>query len=204
VVGAGEFLLHFDPLARFSEGSDYRFMLAASEARQTWGHFLGVLAAPLYVVGCWHIYLMLKPANQRWAFVGFLLSAYGFMVGADWISSRSSIGAITHLQESQSLLQPLVDLYVLRYESLLSVVRITTLLLSIIIVILAWSGKSHYHKAIAFFNPLVLLLLNFVIYLIAPEIGKYMMPIALNIGFGLFFILSLLQARRLETSQESP
>lgn len=202
LVGIGEFLLHFDPQARFSEGGGYTFMLAASDARQTWGHFIGVLAAPLYVVGCWHIYLMLKPANQKLAFIGFLLGAYGFMIGADWISSRASIGAITHLDDAKSLLQPLVDLYVYRYESLLTVIRITTLLLSIIIIVLAWGGKSHYHKMMAFFNPIVLLLLNFVVYLIAPDVGKYMMPIALNIGFGLFFILSLLQANRIPENKE--
>ena len=56
LVGTGEFLLHFDPLARFSTDG-YAFMLAASDERQTAGHFLGVLGAPLYVVGCWHIYL---------------------------------------------------------------------------------------------------------------------------------------------------
>nr|CAA6830622.1 MAG: Unknown protein [uncultured Thiotrichaceae bacterium] len=201
LVGVGEFLLHFDPMARFSE-SDYAFMLAASDARQTWGHFIGVLAAPLYVVGCWHIYLMLKPANQTLAFIAFLLGSYGFMIGADWISSRASIGAITHLQDSKSILQPLVDLYVVRYESLLTVIRITTLLLSLIIIVLVWSGRSHYHKMMAFFNPIVLLLLNFVIYIIAPEIGKYMMPIALNIGFGLFFILSLLQVSRISENKE--
>ena len=82
-------------------------------------------------------------------------------------------------------------------ENLLTVIRVTTLILSIIIIILAWGGKSHYHKAMAFFNPIVLLLLNFVIYLISPEIGKYLMPIALNVGFGLFFTLSLLQATRI-------
>jgi len=196
LVGTGEFLLHFDPQARFADG-DYTFMLAASDSRQTLGHFLGTLAAPLYVVGCWHIYLMLKPANQKLAFIGFLLGAYGFIIGGDWISSRASIGAITHLQDAKLLLQPLVDLYELRYENLLTVIRVTTLILSIIIIFLAWGGKSHYHKAMAFFNPIVLLLLNFVIYLISPEIGKYLMPIALNVGFGLFFALSLLQAIRI-------
>lgn len=201
LVGAGEFLLHFDPLARFTEGGSYDFMLAASDERQTLGHFLGTLAAPLYVVGCWHIYLMLKPANQKLAFIGFVLSAYGFMVGGDWIASRASIGAITHLQESGSSIQALVDLYVLRYESLLTVVRITTLALSIIIAVLAWRGNSHYSKAMAFFNPIVLLAMNFVVFLIAPEIGKYMMPIALNIGFGLFFILSLLHTSKITTTK---
>ena len=197
LVGVGEFLLHFDPQARFTGGS-YDFMLAASDSRQTLGHFIGVLAAPLYAIGCWHIYLMLKPANRTLAFIAFLLGAYGFMIGADWISSRASIGAITHLQASGiDSLQPLVSLYEQRYESLLTVIRITTLLLSIIIAMLAWSGRSHYSKAMAIFNPIVLLLLNFVIFVVAPSIGKYMMPIALNIGFGLFFILSLIHAHKI-------
>ena len=42
LVGAGEVLLHFDLLARYSETS-YDFMLAVSDQRQTLGHFLGVL-----------------------------------------------------------------------------------------------------------------------------------------------------------------
>lgn len=201
LVGAGEFLLHFDPQARFADG-DYTFMLAASDSRQTIGHFLGTLAAPLYIVGCWHIYLMLKPANQKLAFIAFLIGAYGFIIGGDWISSRASIGAITHLQDSASLLKPLVDLYELRYENLLTVIRITTLLLSIIVIYLAWGGKSYYHKAMAFFNPIVLLLLNFVIYIVAPDVGKYLMPIALNVGFGLFFVLSLLHTSRIPKSKE--
>ena len=48
LTGTGEFLLHYDPLARFSEGP-YDFMLAASDERQTIGHFIGVLGAPLYL-----------------------------------------------------------------------------------------------------------------------------------------------------------
>ena len=118
LVGIGEFLLHFDSLARFSTDS-YAFMLAASDERQTAGHFFGVLGAPLYVVGCWHIYLMLKPANQTLAFIGFLVSAYGFMIGADWIGSRASIGALVHFQESGGSIEGLVPLYQLRYAAAL-------------------------------------------------------------------------------------
>ena len=196
LVGTGEFLLHFDPLARFVDGN-YDFMLAATNQRQTWGHFIGVLAAPMYVVGAWHMYLMLKPANKTLAFICFILCSYGFMIGADWISSRASIGAITHLQQSGKDLASLVKLYELRYENLLTVIRITTLLISLIFIKLVISGKSHYNKWHAVFSPIVLLLSSFLVYVIAPNIGKYMMPIALNIGFGLFFIMSLLQVRKL-------
>ena len=197
LVGIGEFLLHFDTLARFSEDS-YEFMLAASDERQTIGHFFGVLGAPLYVVGCWHIYLMLKPANQKLAFIGFLTSAYGFMIGADWISSRATIGALVHFQEAGGNIEGLVPLYQLRYESLLSVIRMTTLAISLIFIYLALTGRSHYQKWQAIFNPILLLMMCFVIYLVSPNIGKYLMPIALNVAFGVFFLMSVIQAKKIE------
>lgn len=202
LVGLGEFLLHFDPQARFTSGG-YDFMLAATTERQTWGHFIATLAAPFYLVGAWHIYLMLKPANRKLAFIAFGVTSYGFIIGGDWISSRAGIGAITHLSDSaviasKTSFQELIDLYVLRNESLLTVIRITTLILSIIVAYLAWGGRSHYSKFVSVLNPLVLLLLNFVIFVAAPDFGKYIMPIALNVGFGLFFLLSLYHVTRIE------
>jgi hypothetical protein len=196
-VGVGEFLLHYDPLARFSETS-YEFMLAAPDGQQTLGHFFGVLSAPLYLIGCWHIYLMLKPANQKLAFAAFLIGAYGFIMGVIWIGSRASIGALTHSDIVGPTADNLVELYQLRYESLLTIIRITTVLLSIIYVGLVLTGKTYYNKWQAILNPILLLLLNFVVYLVSPAIGKYMMPIALNIGFGLFFLMSVLQARKIK------
>ena len=53
------------------------------------------------------------------------------------------------------------------------------------------SGKSRYPKWMAATSPIVLLLMNFVIYFSVPSIGKYVMPIALNVGFSIFFLLSL-------------
>jgi hypothetical protein len=55
LVGAGEFLLHFDALGRFAEGGAYEFMHGINAERTTIGHFLGVLSAPLYIVGFWHL-----------------------------------------------------------------------------------------------------------------------------------------------------
>jgi len=200
MVGSGEFLLHFDPLSQYSETS-YEFMLAPTGPQQTLGHFLGSLGAPLYIIGCWHIYLMLKPANQKLAFIGFILGAYGFIIGAEWISSRASIGALMHAQEQGLNVADLIIYYQLRYENLLTVTRITTLLISGIFIYLAATGRSHYEKWHAFFSPIVLLLLSFVVYIISPDIGKYLMPIALNVGFGLFFVISLIQVKRLNAQK---
>ena len=194
LVGTGEYLLHYDALARFTEGG-YDFMKGISASRSTAGLFFGVFGATLYPVGCYHIYLMLKPASKRWAFTAFLIGSFGFMVGVVWIGSRASVSALVQLPPSPEI-NGLIALYELRYEPLLQVVRLTTLSLSLIIVVLALSGRSHYPKWMALFNPFILIIMSFLIYALVPAIGKHMMPIALNIAFGVFFLLSLLLARR--------
>lgn len=196
LVGIGEFLLHFDPLARFA-GSGYDFMLATPISQQTLGHFFGVFAAPFYVVGCWHIYLMLRPANNKLSLFLFFIGAYGFIIGGDWISSRASIGALIHTLDSGKDLNLLIDLYELRYENLLTVIRITTLTLSAGFIYLVLSGRSHYQKWQAALNPIVLLIGCFLVYLINKDIGKYIMPIALNVAFFIFFTMSVIQAKKI-------
>ncbi len=187
LCGTGEFLLHFDPQARFS---GYDFMADISDARLTAGHFFAVVGVPLYFVGMWHIAQMLKPAGEKLSNILFLIGSFGFLYGAMWMSSRSSIGSLVHYPELIAGTN-LVELYELRCETLLQVIRITTLVISIIYIFLVLTGRSRYPKWMAATSPIVLLILNFVIFLIAPAIGKFVMPIALNVGFATFFLLSL-------------
>jgi len=188
ITGTGEFLLHFDPQARFTDG--LAFFEGISAERSNWGHFLGAIGAPLYAVGGFHIFLMLRSANTRWAFVLFIIMAYGCALGGVWMGSRASISAIVNAPQYAEL-GTLVALYDLRYETLLNITRIAVLAVSIIYIWLTATGRSAYPRWMAFFNPIILLLFSFGIWLALPEIGKYMMPIALNIGFTIFFILSL-------------
>lgn len=188
VTGSGEFLLHFDPQARFTDG--LAFFEGISEQRSNAGHFLSVLGAPLYAVGAFHIYLMLKSSNAGWAMALFIVMAYGCALGGVWMGSRASISAIVNAPQYAEL-GHLVELYDLRYESLLQVTRIAVLFISVIYVWLVAKGGSAYPRWMAVANPIVLLLLSFMIYLIAPGVGKYLMPIALNVGFTIFFCLSL-------------
>lgn len=193
ITGAGEFLLHYDPQARFTDG--LAFFEGISENRTNWGHFLGAFGAPLYAIGGFHIFLMLRSANTRWAFILFLIMAYGCALGGVWMGSRASISAIVNAPQYTDL-GNLVALYDLRYESLLNVTRVAVLLVSIIYIWLSATGRSSYPRWMAFFNPITLLLFSFGMWLVLPEVGKYMMPIALNLGFTVFFILSLNQVKK--------
>ena len=188
ICGTAEFLLHFDPQARFTGG--YDFMADISDSRLTAGHFLAVFGGTLYFVGVWHIAEMLRPAGEKLSRALFIIGSFGFVYGGMWMSSRAMIGSIVHHPEIVEGTN-LVELYVLRLETLLQVIRITTLVISIIYIVMVLTGKSRYPKWMAATSPIVLLLMNFVIYLTVPSIGKYVMPIALNVGFTVFFLLSL-------------
>jgi len=187
LTGAGEFVLHFDALARF--GTEYEFFKGISDQRSTLGHFVAVLGAPLYIVGCWHIRKMLAPASEYWSLIAYLVAAYGFIVGLVWIGSRASISALANVPEMVDV-SHLITLYDFRYETLLQIIRITVLVLSAIYVWLTMTGHSHYPKWMAWLNPILLTVASFVVYALAPAVGKYLMPIALNIAFAVFFVAS--------------
>ena len=195
-VGIGEFLLHFDSLGRFGEAGGYDYMQGISVERSSAGHFLAVLGAPLYVVGFWHLMKMLEPANKTISSIAFFIMSYGIIVGAMWIGSRASISAIVNIN-SLADLSSLVSLYELRYESLLQVTRIAVLVFSIIFIGLVITGRSHYPRWMVIFNPILLLLSSFAIWILAPALGIYLMPIALNIAFGLLFLISTILSLKL-------
>jgi len=195
LTGAGEFILHYDALARF--GGEYEFFAGISTERTTLGHFFGVFGAPLYLVGCWHIYLMLRPANPAWSFVTFIIAAYGFVVGVVWIGSRATISALINAPVSPEIEQ-LIGLYDFRYETLLQIIRFAVLVLSVIFIWLTLSGRSHYPKWMALLNPILLIVASFIVYAVAPVLGKYLMPIALNVAFFVFFLASIVVARKTE------
>ena len=195
LVGIGEYQLHYDPLARFTEGG-FSFMQGISDARSSKGHFLGVFGAALYSVGMYHIYLMLRSANQRIAFSAFIIGSFGCIVGGVWIGSRASISALMQIPETPEITH-LIELYEFRYETLLQVTRITTLIVSIIFIWLSLTGRSNYPRWMAIFNPFILIIMSFLMYLIAPQIGKHLMPIALNVAFFIFFSLSLFHVSKI-------
>jgi len=193
LVGAGEFMLHFDPLVRYTQGFD--FFQGVPESRATMGHFVAVFAVPLYVVGAWHINLMLRPASRFWAMAAFLIMAYGCIVGGVWIGSRATAGFLVNTLAEERL-TPALALYELRYENLLSVVRVAVLLLSGIFVWLVLTGRSHYPRWVAVLNPIVLILASFLVFLAVPQIGQYLMPIALNVAYFIMFLVSTIIAAR--------
>ena len=190
LVGAGEFLLHFDALGRFADGGAYEFMRGISAKRTTIGHFVGVLSAPFYIIGFWHLMKMLEPANKLASRIAFVIMSYGIIVGVVWIGSRAGISSIVN-STSISDTTSFISLYELRYENLLQVTRLSVLFFSVIFIWLVLTGRSHYPRWMALLNPVFLILASFAIWVLAPAVGVYLMPIALNVAFALLFLFSI-------------
>jgi hypothetical protein len=193
LVGVGEFLLHYDSLARYTD--TFAFFNGVTRERATIGHFFGVLGAPLYVVGAYHIYLMLRPANETAARAAGLVMAYGCIVGAVWIGSRATAVELV----AAGGIEEQLALYELRYESLLQIVRVAVLVLSVIFIWLCTTGRSHYPRMMAVLNPIFLIIVSFIIFFTVPAVGKYMMPIALNVAYFVMFSVSLIVASNLKS-----
>lgn len=191
LVGIGEFLLHFDPLARYGDG--FTFFDAVSQDRATLGHFIGLLSAPLYIVGAYHLYLMLRPANEVAARIAGFAMAYGCAVGAVWIGSRAMAVELV----ANGSIPAQLELYTLRYESLLTVLRAVILIVSGIMVWLCLTGRSLYPRKMALLNPIFLIIVAFIIFFTMPAVGKYIMPIALNVAYFTIFAASLIIASKL-------
>ena len=188
LVGAGEFLLHYDIQERFSNNE---FFLGISDTRTTWGHFFAVAGAPFYLVGVWHARLMLKPASEKWSLIAFFLLSYGLMLGFVWIGSRANLSALMNAPMSDSV-QHMIALYDLRYETLLQVTRFAVLIFSLIFIALVWTGRTAYPKWMVVLNPILLIVASFILYFfISKTLGRYLMPIALNVAFAIFFLASL-------------
>ena len=171
LCGTGEFLLHFDACRLGLGETGFDFMINTSETRLNIGHFFAVFGVPLYFVGVWHIAEMIKPADEKWSKALFLIGSFGFLYGAMWMSSRSSIGSLVHHAD---LIKDtnLIDLYNLRCDSLLNIIRITTLVISIIYIKQVLTGLTRYPKWMAATSPIVLLVMNFIVLLVAPEVGR--------------------------------
>ncbi|MFT5571515.1 MAG: hypothetical protein ACI9FR_000432 [Cryomorphaceae bacterium] len=140
---------------------------------------------------------MLRPANERLAFATLLVGSFGLIIGVVWIGSRASISTLVQMPISDEI-NAAIALYELRYETLLQVTRITTLFVSAVIIALSLSGRSHYPRWMAVFNPILLILMSFLSFVLMPSVGKHLMPIALNVAFFIFFAMSLSQTRKVE------
>lgn len=192
VVGIWEFLLHYSPWV-LEINDSFAFLAAVPLENMLVGHFFVLVWIPMYFVGYYHLYKMLQWGGEKISKVFFMISIIAFLCGGIWIASRAFIGHVIQAGDILSLemFEYVKSLYLFYFESLLNVLRYLLFVISGLWIYLVATGKTLYPKWMMLANPIVLLLLVFTS-IAVPSIGKYMVPIALNIAHFVLFSLSLI------------
>jgi hypothetical protein len=188
-VGIGEFCLQFSPRG-FYEDQAYGFFLDVGRAQLDLGYALSVFAAPLYLVGYWHLKTMLAPASRLAAWAFFLIGAYAFVIGAVWIGQRPFMALLVQAIAAGEAAPSLLTEYAVRNEILVNVLRAAMVLTSVIWIGLILSGRTLYPRWMALLAPAILLAGVFALYALAPAIGVYVLPTAMNAVHVVVFAMS--------------
>ena len=207
IVGVGEFTFQFSPLGGY-EGSDYLYFLDVSQSRLTLGHFIAVLAAPLYLVGYWHIAQMLRPAGRWLAATVFGLGVYAFIIGDVWLGGRVNLALTVKAREAapeaaRALFSDLLNEIGAHNEPLINIVRVLVLVVSILMVCGIITGKTPYPRWAIIFSPIVIVVQIFSLYVMLPSIGVYLLPAAMNIAHVIFFAVSTWAATQIDVGPPS-
>lgn len=195
LVGIGEFSMQFTPNGGIEDVKDYLYFNNVSAERLSFGHFIAVLSAPLYMLGYWHLSKKLEPAGPKQSKAFFLIGAYAFAVGTAWIGQRFFLGTTVHEIAAGQDLKPLLTTFSEHNEPFVNVLRIAMLLVSILWIKLILTGKTAFPKWMAIFSPIALLATMATLYFTGTKIGLYVFPVAMNAAHFIVFALAMLTAR---------
>lgn len=202
IVGVGEHLLHYSPFV-LDTGANYQFFEFVSLFNLKVGHFLAVIGTPFYFLGYLHIYYMLVSGDKKMAITVLMLGFIAFSIGGVWIGSRAFLGNIIHLQQELTVIafSKIIDSYNTHIEILVQVLRVVIFLISIVFVTAILRGNTLYDRKMAWFNPINILLLFVIIGSLNPSIGKYILPILMNLTHFVFFAASLILSKKQERTK---
>ncbi|NCT10444.1 MAG: hypothetical protein GW772_10275 [Flavobacteriia bacterium] len=197
LVGIGEFYLHYSTNVLMVKGQFNFFEFVPMENLKI-GHFIAILGIPFYFAGYLHIYRMLKSGNETLARTVLGLGFIAFTVGAVWIGSRGYLGSLVRLKSEMPF--ETYDKIIANYNSFLEIlVQVLRVVIALLSIAFSWAilkGGTLYQKYMAVFNPIFILVFFMIIGMALPQIGKYFLPILMNITHFVLFSLSLLHLNK--------
>jgi hypothetical protein len=204
LAGLGELALHYSPNG--FGGEAYSFFSSAPIWRISIGHFLCVFSVPLYFVGYWHLFEMLKPAGRNARLLILSLGLYAFALGNVWLGSRVDLALIVQARDRSAaadtaLFTKLLEDAAFYNETILIAVRAAVLIISGLFVVLVLGGRTSYPKWMAALNPIGLVLATFLVYFAWPTLGGLIMPEAMNTAHFVFFVASVVICLRAQARE---
>jgi hypothetical protein len=195
LVGIGEFTLQYSPSGGY-ENENYQYFANVSKEKLSLGHFFSTLAAPLYVIGYWHLGQMFILGGSRiQGWIITLLGGYAFIVGNAWLGGRIYLALTAHEiaegNEDSQVLSSLLNSFSMHNEPLVNALRLAIVVISILWIWRISTGKTLFPRWAAIFSPAVILGIIFSTYFAGLSIGVILLPAAMNAVHLIIFALSI-------------
>ncbi|MGE0588667.1 MAG: hypothetical protein AB7O48_08840 [Cyclobacteriaceae bacterium] len=190
VVGVGEFLVHFSS-SGYDGAADFLWLVKSDMQSVIIGHYLMVLGIPLYFAGYYFIYLVFRGCREVLARWILALGVISFSMGGVWAGSRALLSEIVKNGNHD-----LISFYKNHYEVLVIVLRGLVFLISALWIFLVLTSGNKLKKWLAFVNPILVLGLVFLTYLIVPTIGGVLVPTAMNVTHFVVFLSLLIHEKK--------
>ncbi len=194
IMTVSDILLLYAPGGGFNSPG-YAWMPGVPFSRMLAGHFLGVFALPLYLIGFLHLYAALKPAGF-WRSAGPVgLMAYGTMIGLFYHGSIAYPSLMVQAASSaapevRTALTDLVARSRIFSWPAQAVLFAAMAAGSVWFALSVLSGKTLYPRWFAAVNPVLLLLLVAGLGLALPAVGQYLLPAGQSVSMAVYFGIS--------------
>lgn len=193
LVAAADIVLLSVPGGNYGSGS-FAYLAAVPSGRLILGHFMGVLALPLEIIGFWQLAQGLAPGGKRASLIFLLVSAYSVVLGAVYHAALAPIAAVVQAQqaasEANTALTALIDTLSGYARPFSSITGAGVLVISIIFAWRVGFGRSHYPRWMALVNPLTLTIAVIALGRALPALGDVLLPAAFSIANAVLFALS--------------
>ncbi len=191
---SGDMFLYFTtaPVESFQKDI-IQVMGNISTRRLQIGGLLGPGSAFLYMIGFYHIYLMIKPAYRKVGTFIFLLLCFGIIYGAAFHSHFAIMGFASKFNHMKLL--ELIERFSIMTVAFMFVVDVTSYGL---LVYLIFTKKTFYPKWMILFSPIVLFSLSGLVRLLPQPFKVIIAGGWNNIIFIIFFTLSTIISSKVD------
>jgi len=183
-------MLHYLPSG---PGGEVTMLNDVPLARASIGHFFVVFGAPFYFAGFYglkKVFFSTSPLLSRLLLIAGVLS---FSIGGVWVSSRYFGAVVLQRSAGTADYDYFLKSYEDHYQVLVWALRILVAIVSIFYVTLILKNNIGLPKWLAFFNPILILVIVISSLLWLPALGNHIAPIAMNVThfifFGMIFII---------------
>jgi hypothetical protein len=199
VAVAADLALQYTPNAAHAGAANYAYLLDVPAGRMLFGHFAGVVAVIVEILGFLGVAVGIESRGLRHVFFGF--ASFGFAVGAAFHAMFAAIGAALQYAAASgsdpAFLSGLATAVFPAHHGLGAVILGCIVVLS---VLLSWPiarGRTRYPRWMAFLTPLPVVLVFWLVTLAVPALRLVLLPAGLNLANLILFVSAAVNVKPL-------